>query len=645
MTRFTDSTSFIVTSPLQILQQYWHYNSFRPQQEEIINSILAAKDTLALLPTGGGKSICYQVPALMKDGLCLVISPLIALMKDQVENLDKRNIPALAVHSGMTFYEVRRTLNNAVHGNFKFLYVSPERLETNLFKEYVHELNINLIAVDEAHCISQWGYDFRPPYLRIANFRDDLPDVPVLALTASATPLVQKDIHEKLKFKDANIFRQSFERPNLSYSVFKVDSKINKALDILNNVRGTSIIYCKSRRLTKQITQLLTLQHISVDFYHAGLTQEERNKKQEAWINNQTRVIVCTNAFGMGIDKPDVRTVIHYDTPDCMESYYQEAGRAGRDSKRSYAVLLYNDEDCAILKALPDIRFPLIGDIRKVYQSLADYLQIPVGIGKDNYYDFDINEFVKKFKLDVHLVINVLKVLEQEDLLTFNENIFLPARVTFTVSKELLTDFEETHLQLKPIIKCLLRTYEGIIDDFVSIHEKQIAKLTRQPSDEVKKQLHQLEALDIVKYLPTKETPQINFLTNRAPAQSLHINHENYLQRRKQYELRTEVMLRYLELQKECRSRHISAYFDDSKVQECGICDVCLRHKNSTLTEEEFRKIEQKIYNNVPDSGIAVKELQNNLNGIKKEKFWKVMEFLQGEKRITVSDLGIVKIT
>jgi ATP-dependent DNA helicase RecQ len=633
-----------VTSPLQILQQYWHHSSFRPQQEEIINSVLEGKDTLALLPTSGGKSVCFQVPALMKEGICLVISPLIALMKDQVENLNKRDIPALAVHSGMTFYEVKKTLNNAAHGNFKFLYVSPERLETNLFKEYLHELNINLIAVDEAHCISQWGYDFRPPYLRIANLRDDLPNIPALALTASATPLVQNDIAEKLKFKNANIFRQSFERPNLSYSVFKMDSKINKTIDILNNVAGSSIVYCKSRKLAKQIAQLLALQHISVDFYHAGLPQEERSKKQEAWINNQTRVIVCTNAFGMGIDKPDVRTVIHYDAPDCMENYYQEAGRAGRDGKKAYAVLLYNDEDSTMLKTLPDVRFPIMHDIRKVYQSLADYLQIPVGLGEGNYYDFDVNEFVKNFKLDVHLVINVLKVLEQEGYLTFTENIFLPAQANFTVPKELLIDFEQAHPQLDPVMKCLLRTYEGIVENLVSIHEKQIAKLTKQSFDEVKKQLNQLQALDIIRYLPQKETPQINFLTNRAPAQFLHINHENYLNRRQQYQMRTEAMIRYLESHKECRSRYISAYFGDAKIKECGICDVCIHQKNTSLTEEEFKKIEQRIYYHITNQGMAVKELLQRLNGIKKEKFWKVMEFLQSEKKIKINDNGMVKI-
>ncbi|MEP6845749.1 MAG: ATP-dependent DNA helicase RecQ, partial [Panacibacter sp.] len=430
---------------LSILQQYWHHSSFRPQQEVIIQSVLEGKDTMALLPTGGGKSICFQVPALMKDGLCLVISPLIALMKDQVENLEKRGIPALAIHSGMSFYEVRQSLQLAVRGSIKFLYLSPERLETKLFKEFLHHLNISLIAVDEAHCISQWGYDFRPPYLRIANLRDELPGIPLLALTASATALVQEDIVTKLQFKEPNIFRQSFERPNLSYSVFKVDSKINKVLEILKNVPGSGIIYCRNRRLTKEVSHLLALQNIPADFYHAGLTQEQRSNKQEAWINNKIRVIVCTNAFGMGIDKADVRTVIHYDTPDCLENYYQEAGRAGRDGKKSYGVLLFQPEDVTTLEALPDVRFPVMYDIRKVYQALADYLQIPAGSGEGGYYDFDLNEFVKNFKLDIHLVINVLKVLEQEGHLTFNENIFFPSQVKFVLAKELLLDIERSH--------------------------------------------------------------------------------------------------------------------------------------------------------------------------------------------------------
>ena len=631
-------------SALSILQQYWHHSTFRPQQEAIIQSVTDGKDTLALLPTGGGKSICFQVPALMKDGLCLVISPLIALMKDQVENLQKRGITALAIHSGMSFYEVKQALQHAANGGFKFLYLSPERLETNLFKEFLFHLNISLIAVDEAHCISQWGYDFRPPYLRIANLREDLPNVPLVALTASATPLVQDDIVAKLRFKEPNIFRQSFEKPNLSYSVFKTDSKINKAIEIIKNVSGSSIIYCSNRRLTKEVAHLLSLQNISSDFYHAGLSQEERNSKQEAWINNKTRVIVCTNAFGMGIDKADVRTVIHYDTPDCIENYYQEAGRAGRDAKKSYAVLLYRPEDATALEALPGIRFPVMYDIRKVYQALADYLQIPVGTGEGRYYDFDLNEFVKNFKLDIHLVINVLKVLEQEGHLSFNENVFLPSQVTFTIPKEMIIEFEQSHPLLEPVMKCLLRTYEGIFDNRVSVHEKQIAKLTWKKMDEVKKDLLQLHSLGIIEYLPQKETPQIYFILNRAPAQFLHVDHEHYLQRKKQYALRTETMLRYMHLQKECRSKYISAYFGDPAVKECGICDVCLHKKGSELTEEEFNRIRQRIFDHINGSEIFVKDLLQHLHTVKKEKIWKVLDFLQAENKIKINEFGLVKL-
>src|SRR6187401_1939855 len=360
----------------KILKDRWGYDSFRPLQEDVINSILEGKDTLALMPTGGGKSLCYQVPALAKEGLCLVVSPLIALMKDQVENLRRKNVTAFAIFSGMSRAEVINTLKVATNSNCKFLYVSPERLETNLFKEYLPGMNINLVAVDEAHCISQWGYDFRPPYLRIAALREELKDVPVIALTASATKEVQDDICEKLQFKEKNIFRQSFERKNLSYSVFKVDSKINKVIEILNKVQGSAIVYCKSRKRTKEIAELLQLQNIIADFYHAGLLQEERHKRQEDWIKNKTRVIVCTNAFGMGIDKPGVRTVIHVDVPDCLENYYQEAGRAGRDGRKSYAVLLTNHNEVAALKDEVATKFPAEEEIRSSYKALMNHLQI-----------------------------------------------------------------------------------------------------------------------------------------------------------------------------------------------------------------------------------------------------------------------------
>jgi ATP-dependent DNA helicase RecQ len=565
-------------SPLSILQQYWNYKSFRPQQEAIIQSVLDKKDTLVLLPTGGGKSVCYQIPGVLNEGLCLVISPLIALMKDQVTSLEKKHLPAFALHSGLTFYEVKQALHNAAHGSYKFLYVSPERLQSRVFKEYLSALNINLIAVDEAHCISQWGYDFRPPYLQIAKLRNII-DAPLLALTASATPLVLDDIKAKLKLKDAAVFRQSFHRANLSYSVFKIDSKINKVIDVFKNVNGTGLVYCKSRKLTKKIAELLNFQNINADFYHAGLSNELRNKKQEAWLNNEIRVMVCTNAFGMGIDKADVRTVIHYDVPDCLESYYQEAGRAGRDEKKSYAVLLYNTADENDLKKLPEFYFPPINEIKKIYQCLVDYLKLPVGSGEGCYYDFSLNEFIKNFQLDVFAVISTLKMLAQEGYITFNETVFIPSTANFIASKELLPEFEHAHPQLEPIIKCLLRSYEGIYDNKVSISEKLISRITKIAVEEVKQKLQQLQSFNIIKYEHQKETPQIYFITNRAPAQYLVINYERYKQRRSDFTKRIEKMHAYLQTTTICRSKFIGNYFDDDKIPDCGICDNCLKKK------------------------------------------------------------------
>lgn len=631
-----------MSSPLSILQQYWDHQTFRAQQKEIIQSVLNKNDTIALLPTGGGKSVCYQIPALIMDGLCLVISPLIALMKDQVANLEKRNIPSVALHSGLSFFEVKQTLQNAMHGNYKFLYASPERLQSNIFNEYLHALNINLIAVDEAHCISQWGYDFRPPYLKIAELRDII-NAPILALTASATPIVLDDIKDKLKLKNAIVFRQSFQRKNLSYSVFKVDSKINKAIEILNNVNGSGIVYCKSRKLCKEIAELLNLQNINADFYHAGLTHDVRSKKQDAWLNNETRVMVCTNAFGMGIDKSDVRTVIHYNIPDCLENYYQEAGRAGRDEKKSYAVLLYNTEDEAELKSLPGKHFPTIATIKTIYQSLVDYLQIPVGIGEGVYYDFNLNDFIRNFKLDVFAVINTFKILEQEGYISFNETVFLPSKICFTSTKGLLFEFEDAHPQLEPIIKCLLRTYEGIFDNKISISEKLIAKLARITPEEVKQQLQQLQSYNIIEYDEQKEMPQIYFITNRASAEYLIINHEQYQQRKKDFTTRVDTMLNYLNAKIICRSKLVGNYFGDNSITDCGICDNCLNKKSSSISKEEFNEIKASILK-LLDNKITAQQIIQSNKKIKKDKFWKVLQFMQDEKIIKIESDGTVVI-
>ncbi|MGB3153252.1 MAG: ATP-dependent DNA helicase RecQ [Chitinophagaceae bacterium] len=648
-----------------ILKQYWGFETFRPLQEDIINTVLEGKDTLALLPTGGGKSICYQVPAMAREGMCLVVSPLIALMKDQVENLRRKNITAFAIFSGMSRKEVIHTFKVASESNCKFLYVSPERLETSLFKEYLPGLDIRLIAVDEAHCISQWGYDFRPSYLKIAALREELPNVPVLALSASATPEVQKDICEKLSphpqplskgwrgertpqskdsFADWKIFRQSFERPNLSYSIFNIDSKINKIIEVLRKVSGSAIIYCRSRKRTQEISALLQLQNIPADFYHAGLVQEERSRKQEAWINNTLRVMVCTNAFGLGIDKPDVRIVIHADVPDCLENYYQEAGRAGRDGKISYAVLLFDKRDINELEELSALRFPSQDDIRNIYQAVANYLQIPTGSGENQYFDFDISDFLRKFKLPGHTTLYSLKALEQEGWLAFNEQVFIPSTVMFTTSKDYLYSFEKENQQLEHVLKTLLRAYEGIFDQPVSISEKMLAGLMKKDMDDLKKQLSQLHQSGVIDYQPQKDTPQLYMLRSRIKSEDITINMVAYTKRKDQFQRRMKQMVRYINEEGECRSRIIGSYFGDTAIRPCGICDNCFRQKATTLTKEEFETLHHRIINIVKYESLHTKDLLLKLNGIKKEKAWKVLEFLQAENKIELDADGWVKL-
>ncbi len=631
-------------SPLSILQHYWKHDQFRPMQEEIIQSVLDGKDTLALLPTGGGKSICFQVPALLMDGLCLVISPLIALMQDQVSHLTEKGIAAASLNSGMTYTEVKSVLQKASHGDYKFLYVSPERIESALFKEYLSVLDISLIAVDEAHCISQWGYDFRPPYLRIAALREELEDVNIIALTASATEKVKEDIIQKLALANAAVFRQSFERAALSYSCFETESKINKLIQILQGVPGSSIVYTNSRRLTKEVCQLLQLQGISADFYHAGLTQEERERKQKAWIQDQVRVMVCTNAFGMGIDKPSVRSVIHYNVPDCLENYYQEAGRAGRDGKKAFAVLLYHPNDVLQLQELPDKKFPPVATIQSIYQSLADFFQLPVGSGEGSYFDFDLRQFTENFKLDTTTVINTLKVLEQEGHISFAESIFLPSQVMFTTDKETLYAFENAQPSLETLIKVLLRTYEGIFDNRVSVFESSLAKVMRTESGNIQQQLKELAAYGIIEYLPKKESPQIHYLLNRAPAKYLHIDLDAYHARKKNYTARVQDMIRYINDSSTCRSQFIGNYFGDTDLSTCGICDHCLIKKKKELSPQEFSLIEKSIKNALLGINRSIDELFIQLSTFSKEKVWTVLDFLQTEGVLMISEDGQVSL-
>lgn len=625
----------------EVLKEYWGYDAFRPIQEDIITAVLDGKDTLALLPTGGGKSVCFQVPVMTQDGLCLVVSPLIALIKDQVEQLKRRGIPALSIYSGMSFLEVKKTLENAIHGNFKFLYVSPERLETKLFLEYLPALTISLIAVDEAHCVSQWGYDFRPPYLRIASLREQLPKVPVLALTASATKKVQDDICEKLQFqKNQQRFQQSFERPNLSYSVFNAPSKQNKLLEILQNVPGTAIVYCKSRKQTKEIADLLRMNKINADYYHAGLSNDDRNKKQEDWIQNKIRAIVCTNAFGMGIDKPDVRVVVHYEVPDCLENYYQEAGRAGRDGRRAYAVLLYSNKELEDLRQQSSIRFPDEATIKTVYTALMNYLQAAAGSGEGISFDFDIGTFTSNFKLNVLTATHAIKALEQEDILSYSEAVFKPSTAFITVNRNDLTEFEKMHPELDDVIKGLLRSYSGIFDYPVTVYEKQLAAFIKKDSATLYKNLQQLQEYGILIYSPQKDKPQVTLLQNRMYNDSYAINMTDYNKRRKNFEERAAAIVSYIKETAVCRSAVIAGYFDAHLNKSCGICDNCINQKELIVTKEEFEFISGRILQMINEKPVPAKDILSSLKTIKKEKLWKVLDFLQAEKKISVTKDG-----
>lgn len=634
----------LIATPTETLKNYWGYPQFRPLQEDIIHSILEGKDTLALLPTGGGKSLCYQVPAMCREGLCLVISPLIALMKDQVEQLRKKHITAFAIFSGMTRREVINTLQVAMESNCKFLYVSPERLETALFKEYLPALDIRIIAVDEAHCISQWGYDFRPSYLRIAALREELPDVPILALTASATPLVEADIMKQLSFTEKKVFRQSFERPNLSYSNFQTDSKINKIIDILNKVPGSSLVYCRSRKRTKEISDLLQLQGIKADFYHAGLTQNDRSRKQEEWVNNQTRTMVCTNAFGMGIDKPDVRIVIHADVPECLENYYQEAGRAGRDGKRSYAVLLFQDKEIEELKVLPETRYPPFEIIRSVYQSLVNYLQLPVNSGEGVSFDFSFPDFIKKFKLSTPITYSSLKALEQEGFFSFNEQVFIPSKVQFITGKEILYDFEDAHPELEPLIKILLRTYGGLFEQPTFIQESLLSYLLKSDKESIIKGLYELHQERIIAYMPQKDSPQLFFLQPRVAVERLQINEKLYKERKQLFSNRITDFIKYISDSTTCRSVIIAQYFGDNNVPPCGICDNCLEKKKAALTNASFDTIKNSIFNMLSQAPVTIDQLLSSIKGYPKEQVWKVIEFLQSENEIETSPEGKIRI-
>ncbi|MCB0651595.1 MAG: RecQ family ATP-dependent DNA helicase [Saprospiraceae bacterium] len=617
-------------SPHHILKQYWGYDQFRPLQEEIIMSVLEGKDTLALLPTGGGKSICFQVPALCKEGTCLVISPLIALMKDQVSNLRKVGVSAAAIFSGMSYKDIDITLDNAAHGHYKFLYVSPERLKTELMQERLKRMNINLIAVDEAHCISQWGYDFRPSYLEIASIREWVPDTRVIALTATATPEVVEDIQERLLFKSKNVFEQSFERKNLAYAVLQDEGKEEKLLDILKKVPGTAIVYVRSRRRTKELAWVLGRNKISADYYHAGLSPEEREKKQEAWKEGKTRVMISTNAFGMGIDKANVRLVVHTDLPESLEAYFQEAGRAGRDGQKAYAVLLYDQNDRKRLEKNYKNAFPPIADVKSVYQALGSYFQLATGAGEGNSYDFDVIDFSKNYQFEPLKTFNCLKILEQSGWIVLTEAIFIPSTLKILVSKEKLYDYQIRNPKMEIILKSILRSYQGAFMHFIKIREKQLAKFLKIPVDELIKALELLQQESILQYNPQKDQPQIIFVRERANTGNLDIDQKLYNFRKKQHKKRMEIAIQYAE-KPICRSKQLLAWFGQKDAHQCGICDVCTGRTKTDLEQEDFERYRQKIEIMLNREHLSLEEIVESFNPRREAAVLKSIEYLMDE--------------
>lgn len=617
-------------TPLEVLKQYWGYEQFRPMQEDIIQSVLGGTDTLALMPTGGGKSICFQVPALCQEGICVVISPLIALMKDQVESLKKRGISAAAVYSGMNYRDIDRIFDNCVYGDIKFLYLSPERLLTDIAIERIPKMKVNLLAVDEAHCISQWGYDFRPPYLQIAQMRERLPQTPVLALTATATADVVTDIQEKLAFRKGKVFQKSFARDNLAYVVLHEEGKTQKLVEILQKVPGPGVVYARNRRKTKELALMLQQHGIRADYYHAGLTPQERSDKQDAWIHNHTRVIVSTNAFGMGIDKPDVRVVVHMDLPDSLEAYFQEAGRAGRDEKKAYAVLLYHVTDKINLEKQFELAFPSLQEIRQVYRALGSFYQLAIGSGQLESYDFDLLKFTETYKLDAAKTLSCLKVLEQAGWLSLSEAVYIPSTIRILVNKDELYDYQLKHPRLDRILKAVLRSYQGAFTGDISLREGQLANFLDIKVVDLSKALELMHKDGILHYVPQKDQPQLVFLQERVDASNMSIDHKMYEFRKKRQEARIKSAIAYAETP-ECRNRQLLAYFGEKDAPACGKCDVCLGRKQSTLSTLEFESYSGQILHILEEGPKTAEELINRIGSGKKEMVLQTLEYMVDE--------------
>lgn len=618
----------------KILKDYWGYDNFRGIQEDIIRSIGSGRDTLGLMPTGGGKSITFQVPAMAKDGLCIVITPLIALMKDQVRNLRDRGIKAIAIYSGMTREEIIIALENCIFGNYKFLYISPERLDTEIFRIKLRSMKVSMITVDESHCISQWGYDFRPAYLKISEIRNLLPGVPVLALTATATPEVVKDIQQRLAFKEENVFRMSFERKNLAYIVRRTESKQEELLHILKHVDGSAIVYAHNRKRTKEYAQLLNENGITATFYHAGLNNETKDQRQKSWVKGETRVMVATNAFGMGIDKPDVRLVVHVDIPDSPEAYFQEAGRGGRDGKKAYAVLLYARSDKATLKKRITDTFPEKDYIRTVYEHLNYYYQMAMGDGLGCTREFNIDEFCRNFKHFPIQVDSALKILTRAGYLEYTDEQDNNSRLMFTLTKEELYRIHETSPETEKLINIILRSYTGVFTEYAYINEETLSLRTGMTRQQVYDTLISLTRRRILHYIPGKKTPYIIYTRERQEADRLIFTKEVYEDRKESFIRRIEAMTEYAETEDKCRSRMLLLYFGEKNEHNCGQCDVCLSSHSSGIKQGVFDEISRAIEETLKEKDMTTSALMEKLESYDKENVTKVLSYLLAEEII-----------
>ena len=628
----------------EILKQYWGYDSFRDLQEEIITSIGEGKDTLGLMPTGGGKSITFQVPALAQEGICIVITPLIALMKDQVQNLRKREIKALAIYSGMTRQEILTALENCIFGNYKFLYISPERLDTEIFRTKLRSMKVSMITVDESHCISQWGYDFRPAYLKIAEIRELLPEVPVLALTATATPEVVTDIQARLKFREGNVFRMSFERKNLAYIVRKTDNKTKELLYILQRISGSAIIYVRNRRRTKEITELLMNEGITADFYHAGLDNAVKDLRQKRWQSGEVRVMVATNAFGMGIDKPDVRIVLHLDLPDSPEAYFQEAGRAGRDGEKAYAVILYSKSDKTTLHKRMVDTFPDKEYILNVYEHLQYYYQMAMGDGFQCIREFNLEEFCRKFKYFPVPVDSALKILTQAGYLEYTDEQDNSSRILFTIRRDELYKLREMGKEAEALIQSILRSYTGVFTDYAYISEESLAIRTGLTRQQIYNILVTLTKRRIVDYIPRKKTPYIIYTRERLELRFLHIPASVYEERKARYEARIKAMEEYVTTENICRSRMLLRYFGEKNEHNCGQCDVCLsKRATDNLSEESYEEVKRQILDLLSHSPLTPAETADQIKA-EKEDIGQVIRYLLDEGELKMQD-GMLHIS